>query len=108
MAGGGRDGHAARVQYVGGAGREGIGRRPLFRPSVCVSGTPGRSFEDHLVGQPGSLPIQQTTGTRAVRVARSEGWQGQRDSCTIIDAARRDRLANAKEDMAAHEHRVIQ
>ena len=39
-------------------------------------------------------------------VRRGEGWQSQRDSGTVIDAAGRDRLAHAPKDMAPIEYWV--
>lgn len=52
------------------------------------------------------MPVLQAAGTRTVCLARREGWQGQPESVTADDAAGRDRLAHAAEDLEAYESGV--
>jgi hypothetical protein len=60
------------------------------------------------VGHPGSLPVLEATGEGSLRLASSKGWQDQRDTGAIVDAAGGDRLADAEEDMAASDGRIDQ
>ena len=56
----------------------------------------------------GRVPVQQTPGEGPVRVACRQGRQDQRQRRTTVDAAGRDRLAHAKEDVASVERRIGQ
>ena len=54
------------------------------------------------------VPVQQEAGERPVCLARSKGRQGQGDSRAVVDAAGRDRLADAAKDMVSAEGRIGQ
>jgi transposase len=60
------------------------------------------------VGHPGRLSVLEASGEGAVRLARRQGRQGQRHTGAAIDAAGRDRLADAEEDVAAFDDGIGQ
>jgi hypothetical protein len=70
------DGHAARLQYLGGAGAGVPGGRSILWQPIRLPWTAGGFVEDHLVGSTGRVPVLQASGAWAICLAVSKGRQG--------------------------------
>ena len=97
----GFDSLAAQAQTVLGTGSV-LGSRVLFpRP-------PRRSDQAAMVGWRRAVPVRQAAGAGTIRVAARRGGRGGAEPGAAVDAARRDRLADAAANVAAGAGRLTQ
>ena len=61
---------------------------PVCGPPVCLSGAPGRSDQNPLLGWPGLLPVRQAAGEGPVHLAGDEGGGRDANTGAALDAAR--------------------
>jgi hypothetical protein len=85
----GFDGLAAQAQSM-------LGQDPFSGHVFCLR-PPRRSDQAVVVGWRRAVPVRQTAGAGTIRLTARGGWRGGADAGAVVDAAGRDRLADAAE-----------
>src|SRR5438874_1080244 len=106
MAGGGRHRHAQGLRQPGGTGPDGAGPGSFLGSRLLLSRTPRRSDQAVVVGWRRAVPVRQAAGARTIRLAACRGGYSGADAGAAINAARRDRLADAATNVAARAGRM--
>src|SRR4051794_34647931 len=99
-------GHAARLSDAGTPGAGGAAQGPAQRSSVCLPRSPKRSCEGDLARWPGSMPVHQKTGERAVHLAFGCGRCSDDLAGAVELSIVRDRLAQPARKPASDAGRI--
>src|SRR6266496_411913 len=90
---GGCDRHAAWLHWAERTGADGAGAGAALRSRLCFPWPSRRSHQASVVRRRRAVLVSQAAGTRTLHLAEGREWLGLVDTCAVVDAAGRHRLA---------------